>query len=319
MTTPSVADHPASHYLADQTPGSLARAAQAAPAIEPLGRRLAVFNNKGGVGKTTMTIELAAALARRGRRVLLVDLDPQGNLTGRVRATPAAAGSISDVLRANVRGGALDAVVSCGWDIPEAGLIDVLPATLDLEERVEEAQKPGSDRRLRRVLFGVTDAYDYTLIDCRPALGHLEENAIGCLDGDDDGVLIVVEPARDAISGAYRVAVKVAAWAEVLEVTAAVLGIVVNKYDKRLNLHRGRTGSLARSLAPAFEEAVEPDEVPPTPPPVMQPYIPQAVRLAELHDLAEPSTGDRRLIREGLVSGDEGLGKLDELAAAVDQ
>jgi cellulose biosynthesis protein BcsQ len=268
-------------------------AVPAVPPAPPRNRRIAVLNNKGGVGKTTVTRELGAALARRGRRVLLVDFDPQGNLTTSMNVEDFDK-SVADVLDRPVNGGAAEAIVPCGWDIPERDLIDVLPADLELEARGNESGLPGSHGRLHRVLWGVTDAYDYVLFDCRPALGHLEQMVVAALDGNEDGLLIVVEPARPAISGATRVMSEVADWADRLQVTAPVLGVIVNRYDGRLNQHVGRARGLAASLAGGAGTST-------TAPPVLTPYVPERVRLAEVNDMSLPSTGDRRLDREGVL------------------
>lgn len=289
----------------------------AGPTPRRRNRRIAVKNNKGGVGKTTVTIVLAEALARRGRRVLLVDMDPQGNLSRRTLAAahpdPTVHGSISEVLAARVKGGAATAILPCAWDT--GGLIDVIPADLSLEDRAEEAATPRSDARLHRVLYGVTDDYDYTLIDCGPALGHLAQMVTAALDGPEDGVYIVVEPGADAIAGACRVAEQVRQWADLLDVDAPVLGVIVNLFSGALNLHHGRTEGLANSLA-ALTVTADADGVgfvPQDAPPVVTPFVPRAVRLAELQDLGQPSTGDARLRREGI------LPVLDALAAVVDQ
>lgn len=273
------------------------------PAAPRLGRRRAFINHKGGVGKTTITIQMAQALARRGHRVLLVDMDPQANLTRRAAVNHYVA-TVGEVLAARHKGGAALAVVRCGWDVPEADRIDVLPADLELADRDGEASQPGSFNRLARILFGVTDAYDYTLIDCRPTLGHLEQMVVRALDGEEDGYYLVVEPGADAISGAYRVTQEIATWATDMEVQCPPLGAIVNLYDARTNLHMGRTAALAQSLTPPGGG---------TPPPVLVPYIPRAVRIAELQDLARPSTGDQRLRREGH------LATFDALAAALDR
>ncbi len=264
-----------------------------------LGRRRSFNNNKGGVGKTTTTIAIASALADRGRRVLVVDMEPQGNLTRRMAIagfTPA--GSIGDVLATKVKGGAAAAIVPCGWDTPHAALIDVLPADLTLADRDAEAHQPGSFGRLARVLMGVTDAYDYTLFDCRPTLGHLEQMVVRALDGPEDGYYLVVEPGHDAISGAARVISEMGTWAEDMEVGAPALGVIVNLYAAGTVLHEGRTASITESLTLLDGDgAVMLDA-----PPVLKPYIPRAVRIAELQDLGHDPISDRRLQREGHVA-----------------
>ncbi|MCZ7478827.1 ParA family protein [Micromonospora sp. WMMC273] len=267
---------------------------------EPLGRRLAFINNKGGVGKTLITAMAASGLAARGRRVLVVDMDPQANLTGRVAAEVGPNGSIGDVLARREKGGARAAIVRCGWDSPEAQLIDVLPASLSLEDRNSEAAVPGSHQRLNRVLYGVTDDYDYTLFDCRPALGHLEQNVVQSLEAENgDGVYIVAEPHKDAITGAQRVLAEVEEWADQLDIDVDILGVIVNLVVSNTKLHQGRVKSIPASLG---------DNAPP----VLTPHIPRLTRIAEVTDLAVPMLYDPRLRREGVVD------MMKQLAAAID-
>ena len=281
-----------------------ARSLLADDVVPRRGRRISFNNNKGGVGKTLITIEIGAALARRGRRVLLVDMEPQGNLTRRTAVRDVhQAPTIGDVLRTRQKGGAATAIQPCGWDVPEAALIDVIPATVELADRDLEAAQPASHSRLLRALYGVTDDYDYTLIDCRPTLGHLEQMVTCALDGEEDGFYVVVEPEHDAVSGAYRVMQEMSAWAQDMDVEARPLGAIVNLYDGRTNLHQGTSGSLAESLSPDGGQPL----------PVLTPYIRRAIRLGELHHLALPTTGDKRAEREGLVAA------FDALAEAVDQ
>lgn len=283
-----------------------------------LGRRRAVKNNKGGVGKSTLLRELACALARRGRHVLAVDMDPQGNLTRRLGVTVDifdGQPTLTHALKQRRRGGAADIVVPCGLDTPEAALIDVLPADLGLEVRAKEAAEPGAHNRLRRILYGTSDLYDYTLIDCRPALGHLEELVIAALDGDGDGYYLVVEPGHDAISGAYRVMTTVRGWAEALEIAAPPLGVIVNLTDIQTVLHQSRIQGLAEALTDPDRPA----------PPILQPYIPRTVHLAEAQDQATPISTDRRLTRDlldphsGAITRESVQTRFDALAQQVDQ
>lgn len=272
------------------------------------GRRRAVITHKGGVGKTMTTVYLGEALARAGHRVLLVDLDPQGNLTRRTAVRNAdVAVTLGEVLQTKEKGGAAAAVYPCGWETPEAALIDVIPADLTLVDRDLEAAQPGSFGRLNRVLYGVTDAYDYTLFDCRPTLGHLEQMVTRCLESDGDGYYLVVEPGHDAISGAYRVTQELARWADDMEVAAPALGAIVNLYDGQTRLHKGRVGALDESLTPLDSDGQPTAQAPP----VLQPYIRRAIRIGELQDLALPSSGDARMKREGH------LATFDALAEAV--
>jgi cellulose biosynthesis protein BcsQ len=275
---------------------------------DPLGRRIAFMNNKGGVGKSRVATAIGAALAARGRRVLMVDMDPQGNITRRLAvADPHLAVTIGEVLAHKTKGSANAAVYPCGWNVPEAKNIDVIPADLALTDRDQEAAQPGSFNRLTRVLYGLTDTYDFTVFDCRPTLGHLEQMVVRALEEETDGVYLVVEPGTDAIDGAYRVTQTIAGWADDMDVPAPCLGVIVNRYDERLRLHRGRASVLEQSITVPAATDDRPG------PPILRPYLPQAVRLAELDDLALPSLGDKRLTAEGITA------KLDALAAEIDR
>ncbi|MBB0247015.1 AAA family ATPase [Streptomyces alkaliphilus] len=165
--------------------------------------RVAIGNNKGGSGKSATTVNLADALAARGHRVLVVDLDPQANASRRLgwawdpnNPTP----TLVEAVQAGTEGVAAQVITSIGWDLPHASRIALAPSRFDLENRVSEAGVVGALGRLDRALDGVTDAYDYTLIDCPPSLGHLTQLALAAADV----ALATVEPERDGLEGAVR-------------------------------------------------------------------------------------------------------------------
>lgn len=169
-----------------------------------------IANNKGGVSKTELTVQLAAALARRNLRTLVVDMDPQANATRRLGVEWDASDPIptmSEVIKADQIGVGEGAVVACGWTLPdgtptlEAGLIDVLPARFDLINRETEAGVVGAIRRLKKALEGWTEDYDVILIDTRPDLGHLVQMAMAAADT----VIIPTDPNYDSIEAAIRV------------------------------------------------------------------------------------------------------------------
>jgi chromosome partitioning protein len=136
-------------------------------------RVYAIAQQKGGVGKTTTAINLGAALAFLKRRVLLVDLDPQGALTAGIGQNPLAiTRTIYDVLRDN-RAHLAEIIQT-----PSAGL-DLIPANIDLAAaEIELASEPGRERILAEKLRPVLERYDYVLIDCPPSLGLLTLNAL---------------------------------------------------------------------------------------------------------------------------------------------
>lgn len=170
----------------------------------------AIANNKGGVGKTEVVCQTAGALARRGLRVLVVDMDPQANATRRlgVEWDPAAPiPTMAEVIKADQDGAGEGAVVQCGWTNPageptaEAELIDVLPSRFDLINRETEAGVIGAARRLTKALRGWTERYDVVLIDTRPDLGHLVQMSLAAANT----VIIPTDPNYDSIEAAIRV------------------------------------------------------------------------------------------------------------------
>lgn len=289
-----------------------------------LGRRIAVLTNKGGVLKTATVVFLAAALGRRGRRVCVLDMEPQGDASRRLGVLPddhTLHGSIGDALEANARGGAAQIIVPCGWSTPEADLIDVMPADTALADRDLEAHLPGADTRLRRILSGpdLATAYDYILIDCRPNLGHLERMITAALNGPDDGYLLPVGPDADAIAGATRAIDTVTGWADLADTTVIPLGVIVTLYDGRTIQHRQRAGSplLGNSGALTATLAMCAADNPtlPGPPPVLRPYVPHNQHMAEVCDQGAPPSPyrDKRLVTEGVI------GVFDQLAAQIDR
>jgi chromosome partitioning protein len=141
--------------------------------IMPACRIFAIAQQKGGVGKTTTVINLGAALVEMDRRILLVDLDPQGALTAGLGKNPLALpNTIYDVLRDNrltIAGVTVDTPIGAG----------LIPANIDLAAaEIELASEPGRERILAEKLRPVLDSYDFILLDCPPSLGLLTLNAL---------------------------------------------------------------------------------------------------------------------------------------------
>ncbi|HTH06248.1 MAG TPA: AAA family ATPase, partial [Ilumatobacteraceae bacterium] len=156
-------------------------------------RTLAILNQKGGVGKTTVTLGLASAAAAAGRRMLVVDLDPQGSSTWVLGLDASALdATVADVLHAK-GAHARDAIRPSTW----SDAIDVLPSGSDLQEHED-----GKSKRLRKALSEVEQDYEAVLIDCPPSLGNLTRSALTAARHS----LIVVEPSALGLRGIGGVA-----------------------------------------------------------------------------------------------------------------
>ncbi|MDD4891093.1 MAG: AAA family ATPase [Phycisphaerae bacterium] len=210
-----------------------------------LPRHIALINQKGGVGKTTTTANLAAALARAGRRVLLVDLDPQSHLTMHLGVDPAADGkpTIYDVLTDNA---ALAEAVR-----PTAvENIRIAPATIDLAAaEVELVGVVGREVLLRDALATLRAdpeaAYDYLLLDCPPSLGLLTLNALSAATE----VLICLQPHFLALQGVGKLLETVGLVAQRINASLTVGGVVLCMYDFGTKLAGEVTADLANFLA----------------------------------------------------------------------
>lgn len=158
----------------------------------------AVLNQKGGVGKTTVVLGLAAAAQRAGDPTLIIDLDPQGSAswaTG-VEATDEYL-SVGDVIRTGSSQVAEAATVTSGWGEG----VDVLPASFNLIDREGDQHDPDSILRLRRAVTPLLDRYRYVFIDCAPSLGPITRTGLALADR----LLLVVELSALSIRGAETV------------------------------------------------------------------------------------------------------------------
>ena len=194
-----------------------------------MGRTIAVANQKGGVGKTTTAVNLGAALALAGHRVLLIDTDPQASATtglGHPRLDPEA--TVYELLLG--RRSARDVVLATRID----GL-DLIPSTRDLVgAEIELVSVPDREHRLRSSLAGVCADYAFLVIDCPPSLGLLTVNALRAADG----VLVPLQAEYYALEGLTALLDTIARVREVLNPALVVDGLVLTMFDGRNSLAR---------------------------------------------------------------------------------
>ena len=223
----------------------------------------AVANQKGGVGKTTTTVNLAASLARMHKKVLLVDLDPQGNAT-------MGSGIEKNDLDASVYEVLVEGMSVAQVAVKtEAGGFWLLPSNGDLTAaEVELLDVEGRDHRLRDMLQAARNDYDYILIDCPPSLNMLTVNALVAADG----VLIPMQCEYYALEGLSALSRTIEAVAGALNPGLKIEGILRTMYDPRNKL----TQEVSDQLTEFFGDSV------------YRTIIPRNVRLAEAPSFGVP-------------------------------
>ncbi|MEU0542202.1 ParA family protein [Nocardia sp. NPDC005978] len=188
---------------------------------------VAMCNQKGGVGKTTSTINLGAALAEYGRRVLLVDLDPQGALS----AGLGVAHHDLDLTVHNLLVGPGKISVDQVRMNTKVDGMDLLPSNIDLSAaEIQLVNEVGREHTLGRALAPLRSRYDYILIDCQPSLGLLTVNALACADG----VIIPMECEYFSLRGLALLNDTVEKVRDRLNPSLILYGIVVTMFDARL-------------------------------------------------------------------------------------
>jgi chromosome partitioning protein len=223
-------------------------------------RIVAVANQKGGVGKTTTTINLAASLALGEQKVLLVDVDPQGNLTSGVgqKGKPSNAGTIYDALiTVEPTRDARPFIIPTGIDH-----LQLIPADRNLTgAEIELVPLPGREERLRALLASVRDEYDYIFIDCPPSLGLLTLNALVAADA----VLIPLHCEYFALEGLADLVGTMRRVRAALNPALDIEGVLLTMFDERTNLGQ----QVANDVRQFFKEKV------------FRTVIPRNVRLGE--------------------------------------
>ncbi len=223
---------------------------------------LAITNQKGGVGKTTTAVNLAACLGALGRRVLLVDFDPQGNATSGVGLDKTA--QERTVYNVIIEGQDVRNVL-CHTDYD----LDVLPANVELAgAEVELAAAENRETRLKNALDTVREDYDFILIDSPPSLGLLNLNALTAADG----VLIPIQSEFYALEGVSELMRTLDLVRDGLNPALEVSGVLLTMYDSRTNL----SVQVANEVREFFKEKV------------YETVIPRTVRLSEAPSYGMP-------------------------------
>lgn len=222
-----------------------------------MGKAIAIFNQKGGVGKTTTNINLAACLAFQGKKVLIVDIDPQGNTTSGMGISKKGLTNTTYELLVDIDMDPRDTVMATG-----VKNLDIIPASVQLAgAEVELVRLEGRERRLKKAVEALKKDYDYLFIDCPPSLGLLTINSLTAVDS----VLIPIQCEFYALEGVSQLMNTIELVKKTLNPDLEIQGVILSMFDGRTNL----STQVVQEVKKHFKEKV------------YKTIIPRNVRLAE--------------------------------------
>ncbi len=189
-----------------------------------MGRIISISNHKGGVGKTTSVVNIGAGLANLGKKVLLIDVDPQANMTVSLGVEPTG-DTIYEALKGETELKPINIYEN----------LDIVPSTLDLSgAEIELSSEPGREYILQELVEPFKDKYDFIIYDCPPSLGLLTVNAFTAAEE----VIIPIQPHYLAIKGLSKILEVVNKIKKRLNRKLEITGVFVTMFDKRKVLHK---------------------------------------------------------------------------------